>query len=103
MKPMKYVSEFTLKAGTQLEYKRRHDELWPEMAALIKEADICNYSIWNIGTKLIEYFETDNIERAHQVLSESNIKQRWDEYMSDILVFNEKGEKTQLRLMFELN
>ena len=32
------------------EYKRRHDEIWPEMTQMLNEAGIHNYSIWNIAT-----------------------------------------------------
>lgn len=100
---MKYLSEFALLPGTQQEYKRRHDELWPDMKALIKEAGIRNYSIWNINTRLIEYFEADNIALTRRIIEQSDVKHRWDEYMSDILVFNEEGKMTQLELMFDLN
>ena len=100
---MKFVSEFSLKPGTQLEYRRRHDELWPEMASLIRDSGIRNYTIWNIDTRLIEYFETDDIERARRIIAQSDVKRRWDEFMSDILIFNDKGEMTPLELMFELN
>ena len=31
-----------IKEGMQEEYKRRHDEIWPEMLALLKEAGIRN-------------------------------------------------------------
>ena len=35
-----------IRPGMQEEYKRRHDEIWPEMLALLKEAGIRNYTIW---------------------------------------------------------
>ena len=33
-------------AGKTEEYKRRHDELWPEMKALLKEIGVLDYSIF---------------------------------------------------------
>ena len=99
---MKYLSEFALKPGTQEEYKRRHDEIWPEMQALIRNSGIKNYSIWNLGEKLIEYYECDDAEKASKIIHMSDVKKRWDEYMSDILILNEDGSMTPYRQMFDL-
>src|SRR5699024_10563996 len=33
-----------VKPGCKAEYQRRHNEIWPEMVAAVKEAGICNYS-----------------------------------------------------------
>ena len=35
-----------LNPGMETEYKRRHDEIWPEMAAMLKEAGVSDYSIF---------------------------------------------------------
>ncbi|HVF96868.1 MAG TPA: L-rhamnose mutarotase, partial [Flavisolibacter sp.] len=32
--------------GFEAEYKKRHDEIWPELTALLKEAGISDYSIF---------------------------------------------------------
>ncbi len=98
---MKYMSEFALRPGTQKDYKLRHDAIWPEMTALIREAGLQNYTIWNRDCRLIEYFETDDIDSARRIIAKSEVKRRWDEYMSDILVLNNKGEMTALDLVFE--
>ena len=31
--------------GKEAEYKRRHDEIWPELAGLLRSAGVTNYSI----------------------------------------------------------
>lgn len=100
---MKYVSEFQLRPGMQEEYKRRHDEIWPEMLELIAVAGLRNYSIWNHETLLIEYFETDDLTQAQCILAASSVKARWDQAMSDILVFRSDGAMTPLTLMFQWN
>ena len=100
---MKNVSEFYLREGTQEEYRRRHDALWPEMALMIKRAGLKNYSIWNVGTRLIEYYECSDPERAMQVIQEDPIKALWDAYMQDILMFDEHGGATPLKCMFDFN
>lgn len=99
---MKYVSQFGLKEGCQKEYIRRHDQIWPEMVSLIQEAGLENYSIWNTGTMLIEYFECMDLSKAEAVISSSPVKKRWDEMMSDILVIP-SGGFIPLSCMFDLD
>ena len=36
----KYAFKMQLHAGQEAEYKRRHDEIWPELSALLKEAGV---------------------------------------------------------------
>ncbi len=35
-----------IKPGYEQEYIRRHDEIWPELIDVFKEAGICNYTIF---------------------------------------------------------
>ena len=35
-----------LRPGHEAEYKRKHDEIWPELSALLREAGVSDYSIW---------------------------------------------------------
>ncbi len=74
-----------LKIGMVQEYKRRHDNLWPEMKELLKKSGIKNYSIWNVGEFLYQYFETEDYEGALIVLANDPIKRKWDKYMEDII------------------
>jgi len=41
----KIASRMRLKPGCLAEYRRRHDLLWPELAALLKESGVEDYSI----------------------------------------------------------
>ena len=43
---MNYAFRMKLKPGTTAEYKRRHDEIWPELEQLLREAGIYDYSIF---------------------------------------------------------
>lgn len=99
---MKFVNAFGLRQGAQAEYRRRHDALWPEMAELMRRAGLKNYSIWNLGTQLIEYYECADPEKARRIISASEVKARWDAYMSDLLVFDAAG-MTPLTCMFDFN
>lgn len=46
-----------LKPGQEAEYKRKHDEIWPEMVALLKSQGVSNYSIYRHGLLLFAYLE----------------------------------------------
>ena len=83
----RYAWKATVKEGKLAEYKRRHDEIWPEMVDVLKEASICNYSIWNVGNELFGYYECEKgAEFAAKVQAESPVVDRWNEYMKDVMV-----------------
>jgi L-rhamnose mutarotase len=42
----KFAFKMRLNPGQKEEYKRRHDEIWPELLVLLKEAGISDYSIF---------------------------------------------------------
>lgn len=89
--------------GSESEYVRRHDEIWPEMTAVLNEAGIRNYSIWLNGLELFGYYECDDIERAARVQSESAVVARWNQYMKDILTMDfdpETGVTPPLKQVF---
>lgn len=43
---IRHAFKMKLKPGKVAEYKRRHDELWPELAAELRAAGISDYSIF---------------------------------------------------------
>ncbi|HLF35008.1 MAG TPA: L-rhamnose mutarotase [Cyclobacteriaceae bacterium] len=75
--------------GFMEEYKKRHDELWPEMARVIREQGIENYSIFldeetNI---LFSYYEQTGSNTVSDYAS-SEIVKKWWKYMADIMETN---------------
>ena len=83
----KYAWKATIKDGCLEEYKRRHDNLPEEMQSLLREAGICNYTIWNVGNELFGYYECkQGVAFAAKVQSDSPVVARWDAYMADILL-----------------
>ena len=92
-----------LKEGFRDEYKKRHDEIWPEMTALLQEAGIRNYTIWRYGHDLFGYYECDDLARAARVQAGSPVVDRWNAYMKDILIMEFDPETCvtpPLELMF---
>lgn len=73
--------------GMQEEYKKRHDNIWPEMKEVLANAGIVNYSIWMQGEELFGYYECEKgVDYAAKVQAESDVVKKWDEYMKDILI-----------------
>ena len=48
-----------LKPGNEAIYKQKHDEIWPEMLALMQRDGIRNFSIYRYGLLLFAYLERD--------------------------------------------
>ncbi|HHW47011.1 MAG TPA: L-rhamnose mutarotase [Clostridiaceae bacterium] len=92
-----------LRSGMKEEYKRRHDNIWPEMLELMRKSGIRNYSIWNEGQDLFGYFEVDDLETAGQAGKGNPVIERWNEYMKDIFEpFEDTGtvDPKSMELMF---
>ena len=49
-----------LKPDRAAEYKKRHDELWPEMAEALRNGGLRNFSIYRYGLTLFAYVESDS-------------------------------------------
>ena len=59
---MRYVWKARVLPGKLEEYKKRHDEIWPEMTEVLNQAGIHNYTIWNHSDELFGYYECDDLE-----------------------------------------
>ena len=83
----KYAWRGKIVPGMQEEYKKRHDNIWPEMKEVLADAGIVNYSIWMQCEELFGYYECEKgVEYAAKVQAESNVVKKWNEYMKDILI-----------------
>jgi len=78
-----------LKPGYEQEYKRRHDQIWPELKALLKEAGISDYSIFlDSQTRTLFACQKQSGRSSSQDLGSNPIVQRWWAYMADIMETN---------------
>ena len=80
-----YAFVLKVKPGYEEEYKRRHDEIWPEMSAFLNEAGFKNYHIYRYGLDLFAYFECDDFDELRRVSDGSEVNKRWGEYMGPIM------------------
>ena len=80
-----YAWVLEVRPGYEEEYKKRHDELWPEMKEMIREAGLRNYNIFRHGLTLFGYFETDDLQKSIDHIGNSEINKKWGEYMTPIM------------------
>jgi len=78
-----------LKKGFEAEYKKRHDEIWPELEKVIREAGISDYSIYLDEETLILFaFHKMAQGNTADSLSSDPIVRKWWDYMADIMEVN---------------
>ena len=79
----------TVYKDSYAEYKRRHDELWPEMAEELKKHGAHNYSIFldEETGKLFAYLEIECEEKWAR-MSKTAICAKWWAHMADIMETN---------------
>ena len=103
----KYAWRARVLPGMIDEYVRRHDEIWPRLVEVLKDAGIYNYTIWLDGHDLFGYYECEKgVEYAARVQAESPVVDEWNEYMRDVMVMvmdPETGAQPKLRRVFELD
>jgi L-rhamnose mutarotase len=75
-----------LKAGSVDEYKRRHDDIWPELAGLLRDAGIYDYSIF-LDEDTLQLFAVLKLRPGHTVaaLPEHPVMRRWWDHMAPLM------------------
>ena len=78
-----------LKPGSIEEYKKRHDQLWPELKSLLKQTGINEYSIfYDEDCNTLFAFQKVNGKGGSQGLGGNEIVRKWWDYMADIMETN---------------
>lgn len=78
---------FEIYEGAEAEYKKRHDEIWPELVADIKAAGFSNYSLFRRGNQIVAYAEVSpDLATAMATLGTSEANARWAEWFKDLIV-----------------
>ncbi len=72
--------------GCEAEYEKRHNPIWPELEAVLKEHGVRNYSIYlDAPTRqLFAYAEIED-EARWAAIAETPVCQRWWAHMQDIM------------------
>ncbi len=88
-----------LKPGCAAEYKKRHDEIWPELAALIRESGVSDYSIF-LDEETDILFACQKVSGAggSQSLGGTEIVKRWWAFMADLMETNPDSSPVNIPL-----
>ena len=78
-----------LKPGAQAEYKRRHDEIWPELVKELETAGVSDYSIFLDESTLTLYaFQKLKDHNGSDLLPTREVVKKWWKYMRDLMDCN---------------
>ena len=86
---------FKVRADKLAEYKKHHQNVWPEMLAALRETGWHNYSLFVRDDGLIfGYFETPHsLEQAQSLMAAKEINTRWQEFMAPYMESNVRPDE----------
>ena len=101
----KYAFRMRLNPGMAAEYRRRHDAIWPELVALLKDAGVEDYSI-HLDPETDALFGVlwRRDDHGMEDLPAHPVMRRWWAHMADIMAVNPDGSPLAVPLvpMFHL-
>ena len=88
-----------LKPGFEQEYKKRHDEIWPELSSELTKAGVYDYSIYldEETLTLFGFQKLTNDNNADQLPQKAIVRKWWD-YMKDLMEYDENDEPVAIEL-----
>jgi len=85
-----------LKPGFQAEYKRRHDEVWPELVKELEAAGVSDYSIFlDESTLTLFAFQKVKDHDTSALLPSAAVVKKWWKHMADIMETNPDSSPVQ--------
>lgn len=88
-----------LNEGRKEIYKKRHNELWPELHKLLKEAGVSEYSIFlDEETSTLFAFQKVSGDGGSQDLANNPIVKKWWAFMADVMKTNPDNSPVSVAL-----
>jgi len=88
-----------LNEGQKTEYKKRHNEIWPELKQLLKDAGVSEYSIFlDEETNILFAFQKVSSDGGSQDLGQTEIVQKWWAFMADVMKTNPDNSPVSVEL-----
>ncbi|MEA2596501.1 MAG: L-rhamnose mutarotase [Thermomicrobiales bacterium] len=85
------------------EYRRLHQEVWPELLHDLRAAGARTYSIFADGPELFGYLECDDWDVFNTAMAASDANRRWQTFMQDSLATPvDPDAEEPLRMMDEV-
>jgi len=96
----KYAFKMRLGPGMEAEYQRRHDQIWPELVALLKQAGISDYSI-HLDRETNTLFGVLSRTDDHRMddLANHPVMKRWWAHMADVMAVKPDNEPISVPLV----
>jgi L-rhamnose mutarotase len=95
----KYAFKMFLNPGMKAEYQKRHDEIWPELVTLLKDAGVSDYSIHlDAETDILFGVLWRGADHTMDRLPLEPVMKRWWAHMADIMRTNDKNEPVAVPL-----
>jgi L-rhamnose mutarotase len=87
--PKQVAFKMQLKSGNEEEYKRRHDQIWPELSDLLRQAGISDYAIF-LDQETLTLFAVQTVAEENRTaeLPQTAIMRKWWDYMADLMETN---------------
>jgi L-rhamnose mutarotase len=96
----RHAFRMKLNPGMEAEYKKRHDEIWPELVTLLREAGVTDYSIHlDRETNILFGVLTRPADHRMTSLPDHPMMKRWWAYMADIMQTNADNSPVQTDLV----
>ena len=82
----RHAFKMKLKPGVVAEYKKRHDEIWPELAAELTVAGVSDYSIF-LDEETLKLFAVQKLSDKTTAadLPKTPIVRKWWDYMAPLM------------------
>jgi L-rhamnose mutarotase len=85
----RFAFKMKLHPGFKEEYRKRHNEIWPELVKLLKDAGVGNYSIFlDEETNSLFAYQEQSGDSSSQDLGTTEIVKKWWKHMADIMETN---------------
>ena len=85
----KHAFKMQLNPGMEAEYRKRHDEIWPELVDLLHRAGVSDYSIHlDPETNILFGLLTRPKNHRMAALPDEPVMKRWWAHMADIMASN---------------
>lgn len=82
----KYAFKMRLNPGCLDEYRKRHDEIWPELLDLLRKAGVSDYSIYlDDETRILFGVLWRTADHRMDTLPDHPVMQHWWTHMADIM------------------
>lgn len=95
----RFAFKMYLKPGLKAEYKKRHADIWPELAQMIRNSGVYDYSIFlDEDTNTLFGVQKQKGANSSQDMGDNPIVQKWWDYMADIMEVNADNSPVTLPL-----